>query len=84
MLLAEWVLTYLNVYVGDFKVSAPVSLPGFKDNLKAVWALIRKHVEMGDPEPPGMFLGCRTLRVCLVGRSLIAICPTGIRPKVAT
>ena len=46
------------VYVDDFKVSAPVSLPGIKNNLKALWGLICKHVEMSDPEPPGMFLGC--------------------------
>ena len=46
------------VYVDDFKVSAPESLSGIKDNMKEVWGKIRKHIEMSDPEPPGRFLGC--------------------------
>ena len=43
---------YLVVYVDDFKLSGP------KDSLAKGWALIRKGLQMEDPTPLGVFLGC--------------------------
>ncbi len=42
----------LMVYGDDFKLAGP------KANLAKGWKLITDAVQMGKPEPPGMFLGC--------------------------
>ena len=42
----------LVVYVDDFKLAGPEA------NLKAGWKKIKDAVQMGEPEAPGLFLGC--------------------------
>ena len=43
---------YLMIYVDDFKLAGP------KQNLAEGWRLIKDVVDMGTPDPPGLFLGC--------------------------
>ena len=42
----------LMVYVDDFKLAGPEA------NLTAGWKKIKEAVHMGEPEAPGLFLGC--------------------------
>ena len=42
----------LSVYVDDFKLSGP------KESLKKGWDLIRKNIQMEDPTPLQLYLGC--------------------------
>ena len=43
---------FMMIYVDDFKLSGPAA------NLAKGWELIKDAVDMGDPEPAGLFLGC--------------------------
>ena len=40
------------VYVDDFKLSGP------KDNLRVGWDMIRNTIQMEDPKPANLYLGC--------------------------
>ena len=42
----------LSVYVDGFKLAGP------KDNLSEGWKLIREHIQMEDPTPLQLYLGC--------------------------
>ncbi len=42
----------LTIYVDDFKMAGP------KGNMVAGWALLREVIDMGDPAPTALYLGC--------------------------
>ncbi len=44
---------FLVVYVDDFKLAA------LKASCQRVWAKIRKGIKVEDPQPAGLYLGCR-------------------------
>ncbi len=43
----------LSIYVDDFKLAGPIG------NLDGGWELLRKLIEMEDPGPVGLYLGCQ-------------------------
>lgn len=47
----EWNVL-LSVHVDDFKMSGP------ENNLALAWSKLRTHIEMDDPVPAGLYLGC--------------------------
>ena len=58
---AEWPSLYfheelklmLSIYVDDFKMSGPI------ENMEKGWALLRSKIDMEDPTPVGLYLGCQ-------------------------
>lgn len=48
----EWTLL-LSVYVDDFKMSGP------ETSMAKAWSKSREHIEMDDPVPAGLYLGCK-------------------------
>ena len=51
----------LSIYVDDFKLAGPA------DALEKGWALLRTKIELEDPGPVGLYLGCQQQRVARVG-----------------
>ena len=61
---AEWPSLYfheelklmLSIYVDDFKMAGPT------ENIDKGWALLRSKIDMEDPTPVGLYLGCQQQR----------------------
>ena len=64
-MVAEWPSIYLHdelksmlsIYVDDFKMAGPIK------NIEKGWKLLRSKIEMGDPTPVGLYLGCQQQRL---------------------
>ena len=61
---------FLVVYVDDFKLAGPAQ------GLAACWRLIAQGLQIGEPEPTGLYLGCRHIvkeRALVAGGAFIAL-----------